>query len=154
MLGTLPSFPLFRALPGSEYYDGSAPLAPFGRHRAFEARRVEHYGELRKPLDPTVFTRSLRQEMAEALAGLDEAVPELDWVEITERKAGAIKFTAPEAQEEPRNLRRVKSEVGRRWSTVPLIDMLKEAVLRTGCLKAVASVAAAATCRPRCWPSA
>ncbi|MFF8919597.1 hypothetical protein ACF08M_41540 [Streptomyces sp. NPDC015032] len=35
MLGTLPSFPLLRALPGSEYYDGSAPLAPIGRHRAY-----------------------------------------------------------------------------------------------------------------------
>lgn len=106
----------------------------------FEARRVEHYGELRKPLDAAVFTTSLRKEMTEALAELDAALPELDWVEIKERKAGAIKFTAPEAQEEPRNLRRVKGEVSRRWNGVPLIDMLKEAVLRTGCLKAVASV--------------
>ncbi|MFF3617493.1 Tn3 family transposase [Streptomyces sp. NPDC002580] len=109
--------------------------------RDFEARRTEHYGELRKPLDPAAFTTSLRQEMEAALADLDEALPELDWVEITERKAGAIKFTAPEASEEPRSLRRVKNEVGRRWKTVPLIDMLKEAVLRTGCLRAVASVA-------------
>ncbi|WP_043603445.1 MULTISPECIES: Tn3 family transposase [Protofrankia] len=107
----------------------------------FEARRVEHYGELRKPLDPAVFITSLREEMTEALADLDEALPELDWAEIKERKAGAIKFTAPEASEEPRNLRRVKNEVGRRWNAVPLIDMLKEAVLRTGCLKAVTSVA-------------
>ncbi|GAB2460232.1 Tn3 family transposase [Streptomyces incanus] len=79
--------------------------------RDFEARRTEHYGELRKPLNSAVF------------------------------KAGAIKFTVPEAQEEPRNLRRVKSEVSRRWNAVPLIDMLKEAVLRTGCVKAVAAVA-------------
>lgn len=106
----------------------------------FEARRVEHYGELRKPLDPAVFTTSLRKEMTEALAELDAALPELDWVEIKERKAGAIKFTAPQAQEEPRNPRQVKGEVSRRWNGVPLIDMLKEAVLRTGCLKAVASV--------------
>jgi hypothetical protein len=32
-------------------------------------------------------------------------------------------------------------EVLARWGTVPLIDMLKEAVLRTGCLAAVTSVA-------------
>ncbi|MGW2755828.1 transposase [Streptomyces sp. NPDC001273] len=107
----------------------------------FEARRTEHYGELRKPLNSAVFTASLRQEMERALADLDEALPELDWVQVTERKAGAIKFTVPEAQEEPRNLRRVKSEVSRRWNAVPLIDMLKEAVLRTGCVKAVAAVA-------------
>ena len=107
----------------------------------FEARRAEHYGELRKPRDPAVFVRALREEMTEALAGLDAELPGLDWVEIKERKAGAIKFTAPEASEEPRNLRRIKTEVGRRWDAVPLIDMLKEAVLRTGCLRAVTSVA-------------
>ncbi|MEU7096088.1 Tn3 family transposase [Kitasatospora aureofaciens] len=107
----------------------------------FEARRVEHYRELRKPLRAQEFIDQLRKEMTGALADLDQALPELDWVEIKERAAGAIKFTAPEAQEEPRNLRRIKAEVGRRWSAVPLIDMLKEAVLRTGCLKAVASVA-------------
>lgn len=107
----------------------------------FEARRTEHYGELRKPLDPAVFTKSLRQEMEQVLVDLDDALPELDWVEVKERKAGAIKFSAPEAQEEPRNLRRLTNEVSRRWNAVPLIDMLKEAVLRTGCLKAVASVA-------------
>ena len=113
----------------------------------FEARRVENYGELRKPLDPAVVHRRSAQEMTAALADLNTAVPDLGWVEIAERKAGAIKFTAPEASEEPRNLRRVKNEVQRRWDVVPLIDMLKEAVLRTGCLNGVTAVAAAAT-----WP--
>jgi len=32
---TLPPFPMCRAFPGSEYYDGSAPSAPFGRRRAY-----------------------------------------------------------------------------------------------------------------------
>lgn len=107
----------------------------------FESRRVEHYGELRKPLDPSVFIDELRQEMNGELAALDEQVAGLEWVEIAERKSGAIKFTAPEASPEPRNLRRVKAEVGRRWQVVPLIDMLKEAVLRTGCLQRVTAVA-------------
>jgi TnpA family transposase len=106
----------------------------------FESRRAEHYGELRKPLDASVFIDELRAEMTAELAALDEVVGELEWVEIAERKAGAIKFTAPEASPEPRNLRRVKAEVGRRWQVVPLIDMLKEAVLRTGCLQRVTAV--------------
>lgn len=42
---------------------------------------------------------------------------------------------------EPANLRRIKTEIRRRWGTVPLIDMLKEAVLRTGCLAAVTGTA-------------
>ncbi|MFB4289769.1 hypothetical protein ACBI99_19155 [Nonomuraea sp. ATR24] len=35
------------------------------------------------------------------------------------------------------NLRRIKYEVARRWSEVPLIDILKEAILRTDCLAKV-----------------
>jgi TnpA family transposase len=114
----------------------------------FESRRAEHYGELRKPLDPTVFIGELCAEMTGELAALDEAVGDLEWVEIAERKAGAIKFTAPEASPEPRNLRRIKAEVGRRWQVVPLIDMLKEAVLRTGCLQRVTAVTGAGQLHP------
>jgi TnpA family transposase len=107
----------------------------------FEARRGEHYSSLRKPLDPAAFTGALREEMTAALARLDQALPDLDWVDITERAAGAIRLTPLEAAPEPRNLRRVKAEVAQRWAAVPLIDVLKETVLRTGCLQAVASVA-------------
>ena len=39
LTNALPPFPMCRALPGSEYYDGSAPLASFGRHRAYPATR-------------------------------------------------------------------------------------------------------------------
>ena len=62
------------------------------------------------------------------------------WVDIAERRPGAIKLTPLDAAPEPRNLRRAKNEVARRWTVVPLIDVLKEAVLRTGCLQAVTAV--------------
>ncbi|MEV6507762.1 hypothetical protein [Streptomyces sp. NPDC051642] len=67
-------------------------------------------------------------------------MPKLSWLDIAERKSGAIRLSAAEAQPEPRNLRRIKGEVARRWGVAPLVDMLKEAVLRTGCLDAVTSV--------------
>ena len=107
----------------------------------FEARRAEHYRELRKPMNAEVFTAPLRDEMRAELAALTAALPTVDWLQITDRPAGAIKLTPIDAAPEPRNLRRIKGEVLRRWGTVPLIDMLKEAVLRTGCLTAVTSVA-------------
>ena len=107
----------------------------------FEVRRTEHYESLRKPLDPAEFIAGLRQEMEAALAELDDALPRLDWLDIAERRAGAIRLTPLDAAPEPRNLRRIKNEVGRRWTAVPLIDVLKEAVLRTGCLREVTSVA-------------
>ncbi|TIH32270.1 Tn3 family transposase [Subtercola vilae] len=100
----------------------------------FEQRRSENYRELRKPLDPTVFIDDLRREMTDALTALDSAVPSLDWLSITDRPSGAITLTKYEAAPEPRNLRRVKDEVQRRWGTIALVDMLKETVLRTGCL--------------------
>jgi TnpA family transposase len=52
-----------------------------------------------------------------------------------------LDLTPLDAAPEPMNLRRIKNEVARRWTAVPLIDVLKEAVLRTGCLQEVTSVA-------------
>jgi hypothetical protein len=106
----------------------------------YAIRRVEHYRTLRKPLDPSAFVDELREQMHCELGALNDALPTLGWLEIAERRSGAIKLTALDAQPEPRNLRRVKTEVLRRWGTVPLVDMLKETVLRTGCLDAVTSV--------------
>jgi hypothetical protein len=98
----------------------------------FETHRDAHYAALRKPLDPTAFIDQLRGEMRDELAALDTGLPKLAWLEIADRgKNGAIKLTDLDAAPEPRNLRRLKNEVRTRWGTVPLIDMLKEAVLRT-----------------------
>ncbi|WP_226351883.1 Tn3 family transposase [Pseudonocardia sp. ICBG601] len=103
--------------------------------------RVEHYQALRKPLDPSQFIADLQAEMRAELEALHTALPGCDWLSISDRAAGAVKLAPLEASPEPRNLRRLKQAVQARWGTVPLIDMLKEAVLRTGCLSAVTSVA-------------
>jgi len=79
--------------------------------------------------------------MRTELDALHQALPTCDWLSITDRAGGAIKLTPLDAAPEPRNLRRLKQAVQARWGTVPLIDMLKEAVLRTGCLRPVTSVA-------------
>ena len=106
----------------------------------FETRRVEHYDKLRKPLDPAAFTATLRDEMRTELAALNDALPSLDWLRITNRKSGAIKLTPLDAQLEPRNLRRLKKAIRERWGQVPLIDMVTEAALRTGMLGQLTAV--------------
>ncbi|WP_159850063.1 hypothetical protein [Nocardia sp. CY41] len=58
----------------------------------FEERRVEHYGKLRKPLDPTEFIDSMREEMRIELEALYAALPTCSWLEIAERRQGAIKL--------------------------------------------------------------
>lgn len=100
----------------------------------FEANRAEHYEMLHKPLDAGAFVAELREELRGGLADLNEALPGLDWLEIGDRKSGAIQLTPLKAQPEPANLRRLKKAIQARWGTVPLIDMLKEAALRTGML--------------------
>jgi hypothetical protein len=107
----------------------------------FEARRAEHYASLRKPLDPAAFIGGLREEMRAELNALHDALPGLDWLQIADQREGNIKLTPLDAAPEPRNLRLLKKAITARWGTVPLIDMLKEAVLRTGCLTTATSVA-------------
>src|SRR5882724_3015246 len=68
----------------------------------FEARRVDYYRELRKPLDPAVFSGMLRAEMTAALQDLNDALPGLDWVDVSERRQGAIRLTPLDAAPEPR----------------------------------------------------
>ncbi len=106
----------------------------------FEAKREENYAELNLPLAASEFTRGLKEEMRRELAALNTALPDLDWLEIRERKTGAIKLTALDAVPEPRNLRALKKACVARWGTVALIEMLKEAALRTAALGALTGV--------------
>src|SRR6266511_269627 len=115
----------------------------------FEERRAAHYQALRKPLDPSRFVDELLAEHRRELAALNDALPRLAWLDVADRPGGAIRLSPLDAAPEPRNLRRLKHEVERRWGTVPLIDMLKEAALRTGCLQAVTAVAGRADLDPQ-----
>jgi len=108
----------------------------------FNSRRTDHYRDLRQPLDPAQFIGELHEEMGHELDALNTQIPDLDWVDIAERgRRGAIKLTPLEKQTEPANLRALKAECARSWGVVPMIDMLKEAVLRSGCLSQVTSAA-------------
>jgi TnpA family transposase len=106
----------------------------------FDHKRQENYAELNLPLAAKQFTDSLKDEMRRELTALNTALPSLDWLEITDRKDGAIKPTPLEPLREPRNLRKLKRACVARWGTVPLIEMLKEAALRTGALRALTGV--------------
>jgi hypothetical protein len=49
--------------------------------RSVQPSLLENYVEMRKPLDPQVFTGAPREEMRAELAALNDALPGLDWVE-------------------------------------------------------------------------
>ncbi|MET8006580.1 Tn3 family transposase [Nonomuraea glycinis] len=101
----------------------------------YEERRAENYAKLRKPLDARRFTGELIEEMDAELSALHDALPDLPWLRIAERKkGGAILLTPLEPLPEPRNLRKLKAAVRQRWGVVPLLDMFTETALLTGCL--------------------
>lgn len=107
----------------------------------FDERREEHYRKLNLPTEATKFTSGLKAEMKRALGDLNRRMPKLPWVTIDARNpGGAIKLTPIEPLPEPRNLRRLKKAIAARWGTVPLIEILKEAMLRTGALSGMAGV--------------
>jgi TnpA family transposase len=110
----------------------------------FDAHRHSHYSALRQPLDPAAFIADLTERMNTALATLDRAFAEqtTGGVAVTTR-AGDSWITVPKLDKlpEPAQLTRLKDEVLRRWGTVNLLDILKEADHHVGFLDEFSSVA-------------
>lgn len=96
----------------------------------FEQNHLSYYDKLGQPIEPEAFIFKLQKNMAVALKALDENLPKNPDVAILKKNKGWIKLSPLEAQPEPQNLIRVKAEINRRWQTVSLLDVLKEADLR------------------------
>ena len=60
------------------------------------------------------FIDPLRQEMTAELQALQDALPALDWLQISTRRGGQIRLTPLDADPEPRTLRRLKADPARR----------------------------------------
>ncbi len=65
----------------------------------------------------------------------DDGVAEL--AEDLRPEDGAVQLTPLDAAPEPINLRRLEAAIRARWGVVPLMDMLAETAMRTGCLQAL-----------------
>lgn len=112
--------------------------------REFEENRDVHYGSLGHPLDPDEFVGGLRERLSRALSDLDRGLKEgtAGGVRITTRH-GKPWISVPKLEKlpEPENLGALKAEVERRWGTIDLLDVLKEAALLTGFDREFPSVA-------------
>jgi hypothetical protein len=110
----------------------------------FDTAREIHYAALRQPTDPTAFINGLRERMTTALAGLDKAILDgtAGGVRITRRR-GEPWITVPKLEKlpEPENLDKIKAEVTRRWGTLDLLDVLKDADFLTEFTSECTSVA-------------
>jgi TnpA family transposase len=110
----------------------------------FELNRDVHYDALRQPLDATEFVADLQRRHRAALTRLNDALANqtVGGVRISNRRGEPwITVPAIEKQPEPPTLQALKDEVERRWGTIDLLDVLKNADFMTGCLDEFSSVA-------------
>lgn len=96
----------------------------------FEERREENYRALKQPLDTGEFINKIRQAMYNGLSKLDISMAKNHKVRFTDRGNGWISISPSEAQAEPVNLSKLKSEIMKCWPMTNLLDVLKEADFR------------------------
>lgn len=102
--------------------------------RDFDSRRKNYYQMLDLSLDPDEFIKTLKESLAQHLQQLNEHIVNNKKVKIIEKKdgSGRIKVSPSGPQAEPLNLKTLQRAITRRWSTVNLLDILKESDLRIG----------------------
>jgi TnpA family transposase len=98
----------------------------------FSERRDACYARLGLPLDADVFINRLRTEMGTELEALNRGLPGNSTVRLDTRRKHPLIMTPLDPQPEPPTLEALKTELGRRWPMTGLLDIIKEADLRTG----------------------
>lgn len=97
----------------------------------FVAQRDIYYEKLGLPLDADAFITTLKQQHREALDTLHTGLPNNRHLKILPKNGGHIELTPLTPQPEPPYLKAFKGVIGDRWPTTSLLDMLKEAAVRT-----------------------
>lgn len=97
----------------------------------FEERRADYYQDLGRTLDARAFTGALKKQMTDALIKLNADMPTNPKVHLVSRGKHRLSISPYEPQPEPPHLTALKAELDRRWPMTSLLDMLKEADLRT-----------------------
>ncbi|MCN0154355.1 Tn3 family transposase [Salinispora arenicola] len=109
----------------------------------FETNRHVHYAAIRAPLDGQEFVDDLKQRLGAALDMFNDALSAgtTGGVKVTTRR-GEPWLSIPNMDKapEPASLEALKAEVQRRWGTIDLLDVLKEADFLTGFTSEFASV--------------
>lgn len=107
----------------------------------WETCREEYYLQLGLPTNGADFVRILKEKLHSHLQDLNDTIPYNNKVQILEKNKGHIKVTPLTAQPPGTFLDTLQREINRRWSTINLIDILKEADLRVDFTKQFHSIA-------------
>ncbi len=98
----------------------------------FDENREYYYQLLGLPLDPWKFITPQQRLLESSLQSLNDSMPTNSKVKITDKNGGSIKVSPSEPQDPPHNIQRLYLEIQKKWSTINLIDILKEADLHIG----------------------
>ena len=105
----------------------------------FNLRPEYYYQLLNLPMDPKVFVQELKDNLNEHLQRLNDSIINNKKVKISStretKNSGRIKITPYEAKEPSNHLAALQQAISKRWPTINLIDLLKEADLRIGFTK-------------------
>ncbi|OAI21648.1 transposase [Methylomonas lenta] len=102
----------------------------------FATKRDSYYELLKVPKDAELFIKQIQDAMQQWLGTLNAGLPLNPKVRLREqgknknKNKNLIHLTPLDQQPEPPNTAALKREIGRRWSDVELIDIIKEVDLR------------------------
>ena len=106
----------------------------------WETSREARYLQLGLPLNGADFVKQLKNKLHLNLQNLNDTILHNNKVKIMDKNGGHIKVTPLKAQAPPPFLDALQREINRRWSTINLIDILKEADFRVDFTKQFHSV--------------
>lgn len=96
----------------------------------FDEKRDTYYEMLKAPKDAQVFIKQVQTVMRQWLKTFNDGLPANANVRLRKQGKNIIHLSPTPKQVEPPNTAALKREIGRRWSDVELIDILKEVDLR------------------------
>ena len=96
----------------------------------FAAKRDSYYELMKVPKDADAFIEQIQGSMRQWLTTLNTGLPGNPKVRLRQQGKNLIHLTPLDRQPEPLNTAALKREIGRRWSDVELIDIIKEVDLR------------------------
>jgi len=102
----------------------------------FDSKKEHYYQMLELPLSADHFIATLKAALEQNLQQLNNSIPKNAKIKIiTTKDSSKIKLSPSEAQAEPINLKLLQQEISKRWSTINLIDILKETDLLVNATK-------------------
>jgi len=98
----------------------------------FDENREQYYQMMSLPLNVDDFIGPRKRLLHESLTVLNGDIPTNNKVRITDKDGGRIKISPYESQADPPNIKKLHRVIQQEWSTINLIDILKEVDLQVG----------------------